>query len=150
MVPLPWRLLSVPPLTVMSSRVKLLLGWLSSKVMVAVCPSAKPLLLLLMRTVGAVVVVVVAVVAVVVAAVVVAAVVVAVGAVVVVAAVDVAVVVTGLTALLATACMPMLMDTALFRSAPSLFNCPAALVKRSLSTNTIALVAPAVGVKVAL
>ena len=45
---------------------------------------------------------------------------------------------------------PMLSETRLLVSPPSLLARPVASVKRSLSTNTAALVAPAVGVKVAV
>ena len=41
-------------------------------------------------------------------------------------------------------------DTVLLLSAPSALSCPAALLKRSLSTNTAALVAPAAGVNSAV
>ena len=109
----------------MSSRVKLVLDWLRSNWTVVLSPTARLDLLLVTTTVGARVVVVV--------------VVVGVGAVLVVVFVlgDV---------------LPasMRMDTVLLLSAPSALNCPAALLNRSLSTNTAALVAPAEGVNSAV
>ena len=55
MLPVPWKLLSVPPITVTSLTAKLKLGSLKEKLMVAVSPVASAVLLLLTTMVGGVV-----------------------------------------------------------------------------------------------